>query len=243
MRYTGKKELRTVNGLAHTLLLVDDERKVLEFMQPYLIQEGFEVHTARSGAEALREAKARRPSLVVLDWMMPGMSGLEVCRELRKIGPVGIIMLTAKSEETDKIVGLEVGADDYLTKPFSLRELSARIRAVLRRTEPGAAAEASRTWTWRELEISESKCKATKRGVDIPLTPKEFRLLLTLASRPGVVYSRLQLLRAAMEDEYLNDERTVDAHISHIRKKLEDDPSSPVYVQTVFGFGYRFGDE
>ena len=229
--------------MAQSVLLVDDESKVLEFMQPYLVQEGFEVYTALSGKEALQIARDRKPSLAVLDWMMPGMSGLDVCRELRKAGAIGIIMLTAKSEEADKIIGLEVGADDYLTKPFSLRELAARIRAVLRRMEPGIAAESSPVWTWRELEISESKCKVSKRGVEIPLTPKEFRLLVTLASRPGVVYSRLQLMRTALDEEYISDERTVDAHISHIRKKLEDDPSSPVYVQTVFGFGYRFGDE
>lgn len=229
--------------MSQSILLVDDEIKVLEFMQPYLVQEGYEVHIALSGKEALQIARDRKPSLVVLDWMMPGMSGLEVCGELRKAGSFGIIMLTAKTEEMDKIIGLEVGADDYLTKPFSLRELTARIRAVLRRMDPQIASETSSPLTWREVEIWESKCKVTKRGVEIPLTPKEYRILLTLASRPGVVYSRLQLLRTALDDDFMNDERTIDAHISHIRKKLEDVPSSPVYIQTVFGFGYRFGDE
>lgn len=229
--------------MSRTILLVDDEVQVLEFMEPFLVKEGFDIITARSGNEALLAVKSKHPSLVILDWMMPGMSGIEVCRELRRISRVGIIMVTAKSDETDKIIGLEVGADDYLTKPFSLRELSARIRSVLRRLEPGPLEDNSLTLQWKGLTISETKCKVLKRGQEIPLTPKEFKLLLTLASRPGVVYSRLQLLRSALEDEYMNDERTVDAHISHIRKKLEDDPSSPVYIQTVFGFGYRFGDE
>lgn len=228
--------------MPHSLLLVDDEEQVLAFMQPFLVAEGFKVHTARTGMAALQVAKAQKPDLVVLDWMMPGMSGLDVCRELRKIGSFGIVMVTARSEETEKIVALELGADDYLTKPFSLRELAARIRAVLRRLDPGNAHDPA-PLSWKELEISETKCRVTKRGVEIPLTPKEFRIVLTLASRPGVVYSRLQLLRSALNDEYNNDERTIDAHISHIRKKLEDDPASPVYIQTVFGFGYRFGDE
>jgi len=227
--------------MPHTLLLVDDERKVLEFMEPFLQQEGFLTATATSGRAALAKARELKPSLVVLDWMMPEMSGIDVCRELRRQdGRIGIIMVTARVEETDKVIGLEVGADDYLTKPFSLRELAARIRSVLRRIEGSASAE---TLIERgDLAISEAECRVWKRGVEIPLTPTEFKLLLTLASRPGIVYSRLQLLMATMDDDTANDERTTDAHISRIRKKLEDDPAKPVYVKTVYGFGYRFGD-
>ncbi|MFC7441567.1 response regulator [Laceyella putida] len=226
--------------MAHTLLLVDDEEKVLEFMEPFLRQEGFQIITAKTGNDALRKAKEKKPSLVVLDWMLPELSGIEVCRELRKMNRMGIIMVTARAEETDKIIGLEVGADDYITKPFSLRELAARIRSVLRRIE---GPELSEHQIERgELSISESQCRVWKRGKEIPLTPTEFKLLLTLASRPGIVYSRLQLLQAALEDDILNDERTVDAHISRIRKKIEDDPSNPIYIQTAYGFGYRFGD-
>lgn len=228
--------------VAYTILLADDEPKVLEFMEPFLREEGFSVVTARSGTDALRLARERKPSLVVLDWMMPGMSGIEVCRELRRTERVGIIMVTAKTEETDKIVGLEVGADDYLTKPFSLRELAARIRSVLRRIAPPDAS-AEETMERGGLTISEAMCRVSKQGLDVPLTPTEFKLLLTLAARPGIVYSRLQLLQSAFPDDILNDERTVDAHISHLRKKLEDDPSKPVYIQTVYGFGYRFGGE
>jgi DNA-binding response OmpR family regulator len=227
--------------MPHTLLLVDDERRVLEFMEPFLQQEGFITATAGTGRAALDKASELRPSLVVLDWMMPEMSGIDVCRELRKLDArIGIIMVTARVEETDKVIGLEVGADDYLTKPFSLRELAARIRSVLRRIEGSTSGE---TLIERgDLAISEAECRVWKRGVEVALTPTEFKLLLTLASRPGIVYSRLQLLMAAADDEAVNDERTMDAHISRIRKKLEDDPAQPVYVKTVYGFGYRFGD-
>lgn len=229
--------------MAHTLLLVDDEPQVLGFMEPYLRQEGFHIVTATTGAQALALANEHKPALVVLDWMLPEMSGIEVCRRLRSgSSHTGIIMVTAKTDEMDKIVGLEVGADDYLTKPFSLRELAARIRSVLRRLavhEEGEAEELQRG----DLAIHEAKCRVRKRGQEISLTPTEFKLLLTLAARPGIVYSRLQLLQSALEDDFLNDERTVDAHISHLRKKIEDNPSSPLFVQTVYGFGYRFGDQ
>ncbi len=227
--------------MPHTLLLVDDERRVLEFMEPFLQQEGFVTATALTGRSALDKARELKPSLVVLDWMMPEMSGIDVCRALRKLDPrIGIIMVTARVEETDRVIGLEVGADDYMTKPFSLRELAARIRSVLRRIEGSASRE---TLLERgELVISEAERRVWKRGAEVALTPTEFKLLLTLASRPGIVYSRLQLLMAAADDEAVNDERTMDAHISRIRKKLEDDPAQPVYVKTVYGFGYRFGD-
>ncbi|MBB3128984.1 DNA-binding response OmpR family regulator [Paenibacillus rhizosphaerae] len=225
--------------MTHTLLLVDDEKEVLAFMEPFLQQEGYETITALSGQEALRIAGERKPSLVVLDWMMPGMSGIDVCRELRKLPKLGIIMLTARVEETDKIIGLEVGADDYLTKPFSLRELVARIRSVLRRIH-GDETPDDRI-VRGDLTISEAQCRVWKRGEEVLLTPTEFKMLATLASRPGIVYSRLQLL-AAVDDDLLNDERTADAHISRIRKKIEDDPSNPVFIHTVYGFGYRFGD-
>lgn len=223
-----------------TLLLVDDEPKVLQFMEPFLTQEGFRILTASTGTEALRIAREAGPDLVVLDWMLPEMSGIAVCRELRAIGGMGIIMLTAKTDETDKIVGLEVGADDYVTKPFSLRELAARIRSVLRRMNGrGPDNDMMRRG---ELTLSEAQCRVWKRGETVPLTPTEFKLLMTLAAKPGIVYSRLQLLQSAMEDDLWNDERTVDAHISHLRKKIEDDPANPVYVQTVYKFGYRFGE-
>ncbi|MEH7549389.1 MULTISPECIES: response regulator transcription factor [Bacillaceae] len=228
--------------MAESILLVDDEEKVLDFMSSFLKNEGFEIATALSGSEALVKIKEVNPSLVVLDWMMPNMSGLDVCREIRKISKVGIIMVTAKSDEMDKIVGLEVGADDYITKPFSLRELLARIHSVLRRIGDNTSIT-DETLEHGEITISISQYRVWKNGEEITMTPTEFKLLLTLAEKPGIVYSRLQLLKAALEDELLNVERTVDAHISRLRKKIEDDPSNPKYIQTVYGFGYRFGDQ
>lgn len=228
--------------MTESILLVDDEDKVLDFMSSFLKNEGFEVTTARTGSEALEMFKSVNPSLVVLDWMMPNMNGLDVCREIRKNSKVGIIMVTAKSDEMDKIVGLEVGADDYLTKPFSLRELLARIRSVLRRIGDNPATT-DEILVRDEITISVAKYRVWKNNEEITMTPTEFKLLLTLAEKPGIVYSRLQLLKSALEDELLNVERTVDAHISRLRKKVEDDPSNPKYIQTVYGFGYRFGDQ
>ena len=226
--------------MALTLLLVDDEAKMLDFMASYFRREGYDVVTATTGAEALRLAQSAKPAVVVLDWMMPEMSGIDVCRELRRTSRAGIIMVTARADETDKIIGLEVGADDYVTKPFSLRELHARVRSLIRRLE-GRGEPQDKLLERGDLTISESQMRVWKRGAEISLTPTEFRLLTALAARPGIVYSRLQLLQAAMEDDYLNDERTVDAHISKLRKKIEDDPSKPAFIQTVYGFGYRFG--
>lgn len=223
-----------------TLLVVDDEENMLGVIVPYLRTEGYRVLTAITGRDALRLAREEKPALVLLDWMLPEMSGLDVCRELRKVGPVGIIMLTARTEEADKIVGLELGADDYMTKPFSLRELAARIRSVLRRSE--RLHHEQLVLHRGPLTISENHCCVWKRGEEIVLTPTEFKILLTLAAKPGIVFSRLQLLKAAMEDDYFNYERSVDTHIRNLRKKIEDDPSSPVFVQTVYGFGYRFGE-
>lgn len=228
--------------MADLILLVDDEEKVLDFMSSFLKNEGFEIATAQSGKEALEKVKTLNPSLVVLDWMMPNMNGLDVCREIRKSSKVGIIMVTAKSDELDKIIGLEVGADDYMTKPFSLRELLARIRSVLRRIGDNPTTN-EETIVRDEITISVSQYRVWKNNEEITMTPTEFKLLLTLAEKPGIVYSRLQLLKAALEDELLNVERTVDAHISRLRKKIESDPSNPKYIQTVYGFGYRFGDQ
>ncbi|MGE7609049.1 response regulator [Peribacillus frigoritolerans] len=227
--------------MAETILLVDDEAKVLHIMSSFLKSEGFEIVTAQTGIEALAKMKEVNPVLVVLDWMMPNMSGLDVCREIRKFSNVGIIIVTAKSDEMDKIVGLEVGADDYITKPFSLRELLARIRSVLRRITKNHPMEEN--LERGDITISISQYRVWKQGKEVMMTPTEFKLLFNLAEKPGIVYSRLQLLKAALEDDLFNVERTVDAHISRLRKKLEDDPSNPKYIQTVYGFGYRFGDQ
>jgi DNA-binding response OmpR family regulator len=224
-----------------TILLVDDEVKMLEAMTSYLQNEGFRILSATTGKDALTVAKTECPALVVLDWMLPGMSGIEVCRELRNMGSYGIIMLTAKTEEMDKIIGLEIGADDYMTKPCSLRELAARIRSVLRRIQ--GRSEEIQTMLRGDLTIIESKCLVMKDGAEIDLTPTEFKLLISLAAKPGIVFSRLQLMKSVMQDDFINYERTIDSHISNLRKKIEKDPAIPKYIQTVFGFGYRFGDK
>ncbi|MEC0256774.1 response regulator transcription factor [Paenibacillus lautus] len=222
------------------ILLVEDESGLLEEMQTYLQNEGFQIFTSCTGMEALAMARAERPVLVVLDWMLPEKSGIDVCRELRLTSDCGIIMVTARSDESDKIVGLEIGADDYLTKPFSLRELASRIRALLRRMR---GLEERQTIMERDnLIISEAKCQVFKDGQEVQLTPTEFKILYTLAARPGIVFSRLQLLKVALEDEYTGYERTMDSHIRNLRRKLEDDTANPRYIQTVYGFGYRFGE-
>lgn len=224
-----------------TLLLVDDEPKVIDFMKPFLEREGFQILIAGSGTEALELVRTETVELVVLDWMLPGMNGLDVCREIRKMSKAGIIMVSARSEEADKVIGLEVGADDYLTKPFSLRELTARIRSVLRRL--GDETEDPGLLTRGALVIDEAKFRVWNDGEEVILTPTEFKILITLANRPGVVYTRLQLLKEAMGEQYFNYERTIDTHVSHLRQKIERDPSEPVYIQTVYGMGYRFGDQ
>lgn len=224
------------------LLVVEDEPGMLDEMQTFLQREGFRVLTARTGKEALTIARSERPDLVVLDWMLPEKSGIDVCREIRHTSQCGIIMVTARSDESDKIVGLEIGADDYLTKPFSLRELASRIRALLRRLRGSEDKSMFLEMERDNLSISEAKCQVLKDGQEIQLTPTEFKILYTLAARPGIVFSRLQLLKVALQDEYMGYERTMDSHIRNLRRKLEDDPANPRYIQTVYGFGYRFGE-
>lgn len=225
------------------IILVDDEPEILTLVRDYLTREGFNVLTALNGTEGMQLIEREKPDLVLLDWMLPGMSGLEMCKRLRETSTIPIIMLTAKSEEIDRVLGLEFGADDYIVKPFSLRELAARIKTVLRRSS-GVVQEnvASSVLIRGELSIDVTSHKVTKRGLEILLTPTEFNILHLLATRPGTVYSRLQLLRQAMGEEYLYYERSIDTHVSNLRKKLEDNPSEPKYVETVFGVGYRFGE-
>lgn len=225
--------------MAQHILVVDDEPKVLDVIRPFLKQEGFTVSTATDGNMAMEMVNERQPDLILLDWMLPGKSGIDVCRQLRATSNTPIIMVTARTEEADRVLGLEIGADDYIVKPFSLRELVASAFCV--------AADAGRlhhqsVYVRGTLKIDESKFKVWKGQQEISLTPAEFQILVTLAAKPGVVYSRLQLLHAVMGDAYMNYERTIDSHISHLRKKLEDNPADPKFIQTVHGMGYRFGD-
>jgi DNA-binding response OmpR family regulator len=223
------------------IVLVDDEVEILTLVHDYLSREGFRVLTALNGIEGMALIEQEKPDLVLLDWMLPGLSGLEMCKKLRENSSIPIIMLTAKSEEVDRVLGLEFGADDYIVKPFSLRELVARIKTVLRRSS-GAGQENSSVITRGELSIDAASHRVWKGNKEILLTPTEFKMLHLLASRPGVVFSRLQLLQQAMGEEYLYYERSIDTHISNLRKKIEDNPSEPRFILTVFGVGYRFGE-
>lgn len=227
------------------IMIVDDELEIVSVIEDYLNKEGYRTITASNGSEVLKLVESEKPNLIVLDWMLPGMSGIEICKELRMTGSIPIIMLTAKSEEADRVLGLEYGADDYVVKPFGLRELLARIRTVLRRTANGNSAAGmnlSDVIIHGELKIDLKAYRVWKKNVEVILTPTEFKILNLLASRPGVTYSRLQLLNQAMGEEYLYYERSVDTHIFNLRKKIEDNMSDPKYIQTVFGVGYRMGD-
>ncbi len=223
-----------------TILVVDDELKITRLLRDYLEQAGFRVLTAADGRAALRTARAERPDLIVLDLGLPGLDGLDVTRTLRKSSDVPIIMLTARAEEADRIVGLELGADDYLVKPFSPKELVARVRAVLRRVD--ASVEAPDVVRAGGLEIDTTKRTVTLDDSGIDLTPTEFELLLHLARSPGRVYTRSQLLDALHGVAFESYERAIDAHIKNLRRKLEPDPSHPRYLLTVYGVGYKYAD-
>lgn len=224
------------------LILIDDEPEILTLVRDYLSREGYSVLTAINGLEGMELIEREKPDLVLLDWMLPGISGIEICKRLRETSTIPIIMLTAKSEEIDRVLGLEFGADDYIVKPFSLRELAARIKTVLRRSAGVSQETVSSVIVRGELSLDISSHKVLKRGQEVLLTPTEFNILHLLATRPGTVYSRLQLLRQAMGEEYLYYERSIDTHVSNLRKKIEDNPSEPKYIETVFGVGYRFGE-
>ena len=224
-----------------TILVVDDEPKIASLARDYLEHAGFAVLTAGEGHGALALARSRRPDLVILDLGLPGMDGLDVARQLRREGDVPIIMLTARTDEADRIAGLELGADDYVTKPFSPRELVARVRAVLRRTDV-AASLADTPVRVLDVELDPSRLRATVGGRPIDLTPTEFALLITLARQPGRVFTRAQLLDTIHGIAFEAYERAIDGHVKNIRRKLEADPARPRYLQTVHGVGYRFAD-
>jgi len=221
------------------ILIVDDEPKIVRLVADYLEAAGFGVTTARSGEEALMRARTESPDLVVLDLGLPGLDGLDVTRNLRRDGELPIIMLTARDDETDRIIGLELGADDYVTKPFSPRELVARVRAVLRRHAGAAHAEILRAG---ELELDVPRMRTARAGEPIELTATEFSLLAAMARHPGRVFTRSQLLDAIHGVAFESYERAIDAHVKNIRRKLEPDPRTPQYLLTVYGVGYRLAD-
>ncbi len=222
------------------ILIVDDEKKIVSLVRTYLEREGYQVIEANDGRLALEAFKRETPNLIILDVMLPGLDGLEVCREIRHSSEVPIIMLTARDEDTDKLVGLELGADDYITKPFSPRELVARVRAVLRRSRPSTVPSAKSRLTLGELVLDEERFEATCHAQPLVLTPAEFRLLAVLAKSPGRVFSRSQLLDSALGETYEGYERTIDVHIKNLRHKLKaagggDDCA----IVTVHGVGYK----
>jgi DNA-binding response OmpR family regulator len=223
-------------------LIVEDERNLVSLIRGYLEREGFEIHEALDGLAALEVARSVNPDVVVLDWMLPKLDGMTVLRELRRFSDAYVILLTARAEEVDRIVGLSTGADDYLTKPFSPGELVARIRAMLRRPRAGArdASEEDVPLKFGELMIDPAWREVRLREEEIPLTALQFHLLATLASRPGLVFSRRQLLERVWGEDYFGSDHVVDVHIANLRKKVEEDPSDLRYVQTVRGVGYRF---
>ena len=224
-----------------TVLVVDDEPRIVELARDYLEHAGFAVITAVDGPSALTAARIRKPDVLVLDLGLPGMDGLDVARAIRRDSTMPIIMLTARDDELDRVLGLEIGADDYVTKPFSPRELVARIRAILRRVDrqddPGDRIEVG------EVSIDVARMRVAVAGRIVDLTPTEFQLLTALARQPGRIFTRSQLLDSIHGLAFESYERAIDAHVKNLRRKLEGDPARPRYVLTVYGVGYRFAEE
>jgi len=224
-----------------TILVVDDEPKIAQLARDYLERAGFSVVTAGDGRSALQQIRARRPDLLVLDLGLPEIDGLEVTRAIRESSGIPIVMLTARDDELDKLLGLELGADDYMTKPFSPRELVARVRAVLRRTERSGEPGGDRVAVG-DLVLDASKLTTMVGARAIDLTPTEFSLLLTMARQPGRVFTRGQLLDAVRGVAFESYERAIDAHVKNLRRKIEPEPHQPRYVLTVYGVGYRLAE-
>ncbi len=234
------------------VLIVEDEAEIAELIQLYLSKEGFECHVCRDGSTALDQFKKIQPDLIILDLMLPGLDGLEVCTRIRQqkdIKDPYIMMLTAKGEELDRIIGLSTGADDYMVKPFSPRELVARVRAVLRRSLRQGGQPSSRIYQTAHFILDLDQRTVSQRNDDLTnhqtpeLTPLEFDLLTTFMSYPGRVWNRSQLIEKLWGNDFFGDERVVDTHIARLRKKIEPNPSAPSFVKTVVGVGYRFEDE
>jgi DNA-binding response OmpR family regulator len=226
-----------------TILVVDDERKIVDLARDYLEHAGFAVVTAADGEAAIDAVQRRHPDLVVLDLGLPGLDGLDVTRRIRRDSNLPVIMLTARDDELDKLIGLELGADDYLTKPFSPRELVARVRAVLRRVDAGSRPTDDEIVRAGDLTLDVPRMRAELQGRSIDLTPTEFQLLAALARQPGRIFTRSQLLDAVHGVAFESYERAIDTHVKNIRRKLEPDPRRPALILTVYGVGYRFVDD
>jgi len=232
-------DIRKVIMTSKRVLVVDDDVKTVELVKLYLNRDGYRVITAYEGFEALRLARESKPDLIVLDIMLPGMNGLEICRTLRAESDVPIIMLTALTTDRDKLTGLDIGADDYVTKPFSPRELAARVRAILRRL-PGERGPGE--IKYGEITINFSKHEAYLNNKSLNLTEVEFKLLGVFVREPGRVFSRAQLIELALGFDFEGFDRTIDVHILNLRRKLEPDPGHPAYIKTVYGAGYKLAE-
>jgi DNA-binding response OmpR family regulator len=227
--------------MTHKILVIDDEREIVKLVRAYLERAGFRVVTASDGQEGLTVFRHEKPDLVVLDLSLPRIDGLDVCRTIRRESNTPVIMLTARVEEQDRLIGLELGADDYIAKPFSPREVAARVRAVLRRVSP--APSAPETITAGDVTLDLMRHTASVAGRPIDLTPTEFALLRAMAGQPGRAFSRMELLDAVQGEAYEGYERTVDTHIKNLRAKIEPDQKFPRYIITVYGVGYKFSEE
>jgi DNA-binding response OmpR family regulator len=228
--------------MSRKILVVDDDRKTVDLLRLYLEKDVYQVLAAYDGRQALDLTRQRRPDLIVLDLMLPNVDGLDVCRILRAESATPIIMLTARTTEDDKLLGLDLGADDYITKPFSPREVVARVRVVLRRVGAEREQEPASV-QFRHLVVDFVGHAARLRGEPLRLTPKEFKLLETLIKQPGRAWSRLDLLEQVFGFDYEGLERTVDVHVMNLRRKIEHDPAQPEYIQTVYGVGYKFAED
>lgn len=225
------------------ILVVDDEDAIVQLLSYNLKRAGYEVIAAQNGEEGLELARKESPDLVILDLMLPGMDGFDVCKELRRSSDIPILMLTARGEEIDRVVGFEIGADDYVSKPFSPRELVGRVKAILRRArrEPEPAADYSAdNLVFGNLTVNFVTYEVTRDGKTVDLTPTEFQILKTLCQHPGRVFSRDELVDRVMGADFFGDVRTVDVHIRHLRSKIEEVPSAPRFIETVRGAGYKF---
>lgn len=227
--------------LNNVVLIVDDDEKIVELLKAYFARENYTVLIAADGVAALAAIKKNKPDIVILDLMLPGMDGFEVLKHVRKDGiEVPVIMLTARGEESDKLVGLEIGADDYISKPFSPKEVVARAKTVLRRSKGGEEQKQNAAIKIGKITVDVDKHEVTKGGKPIEMTPNELKILELLCRRPGSVFSRIQIIEKVQGYDFEGYERTVDAHIKNIRRKIEDDPKKPKYLLTVFGVGYKF---
>ena len=225
------------------ILIVDDEENILKIVEAYLVAKNYQVFRAMDGEEALRKAESIRPDFIVLDLMLPDISGLEVCRRIRKSSSVPVIMLTARATEQDILSGLQIGADHYMTKPFSPKELVARVQTVLRRSHPEPQ-EVKWSFEGGLLEIYPDNKQVFKKGVEVGLTPTEYRLLTLLASHPQQIFPRQQLLQVVKGLDFDGTDRVIDVHIKNLRQKIEDDDTrTPYYILTIYGEGYRFGGQ